>query len=329
MEKILEIKDLHVSFKLDEDTARAIHGVNLSIGKGMSLGVVGESGCGKTVTAMSVIRLLPRNAIIEKGEILYKGKNILNYSQKKIQSLRGDKIALIPQDPLTSLNPLYTIGDQITEVITEHLDLSGQQAKELAIETLKSVKIPEAEDRFNDYPHQFSGGMRQRAIIAMALCCNPELIIADEPTTALDVTVQAQILNLIKSVQQKHNTSLLLITHDLGVVAEVCDHVTVMYAGRIIEYSDVRSVFNKPLHPYTIGLMESLPTTRDKKLKAIPGQPPSITEEINGCPFYARCPYKFEVCLEIDPPLIEYESGHWAACHLYNHGKADVIKRKS
>lgn len=234
MNNILEIKDLNIGFRLESQTAKAIHGISLELKKGKSLGIVGESGCGKSVTAMSVMRLLPSNAQVDSGEILWKGENILKYSEKEMQHIRGNKIALIPQDPMTSLNPLYTVGEQIHETVMLHQNVTKKEAKDIAIAALKSVRIPEADKRYNDFPHQFSGGMRQRAIIAMALSCNPELLIADEPTTALDVTVQAQILNLVKSIQKERGTSLLLITHDLGIVAETCDNVAVLYAGRIV-----------------------------------------------------------------------------------------------
>ncbi|OGH98190.1 MAG: peptide ABC transporter ATP-binding protein [Candidatus Melainabacteria bacterium GWF2_32_7] len=317
MENILEIKDLNIGFKLEDEFARAIHGVSLSIEKGKSLGVVGESGCGKSVTATSIMRLLPSNAVVESGEIVYDGQNLLKYSEKEMQKVRGNKIVLIPQDPLTSLNPLYTIGDQISEVIELHHKVSGKEAKNRAIEALRQVNIPEPENRFNDYPHQFSGGMRQRVIIAMALSCNPELIIADEPTTALDVTVQAQILALIKSIQDKHNTTLLLITHDLGVVAEACDYVAVMYAGRIIEYANVKNIFNNPMHPYTKGLLESLPLLESSKLKPINGQPPNINEKINGCVFHPRCPSKIDICENEEPEANLVGDSHKVCCHLH------------
>lgn len=314
----LEIKNLNLSFRLDKYLVRAIHGVDLEIEKGKSIGLVGESGCGKSITAMSIMRLLPANAVIETGKILYEGKNLLQLPEEDMRDIRGGKITLIPQDPLTSLNPLYTIGDQILEAVELHRGVKGKAAKEIAIEALKSVKIPEAEERFNDYPHQFSGGMRQRVIIAMALSCNPELIIADEPTTALDVTVQAQILNLIKEIQKERHTSMLLITHDLGVVAEVCDKVAVMYAGKMVEYADTSLVFKKPLHPYTQGLIQSLPSMEKEHLKPIAGQPPTITEIVVGCPFHPRCPYKIEgKCDMQEPRLQEIETGHKVACWLY------------
>jgi len=316
-ENILEIKNLNISFQLEDELARAVHGVSFSLKKGEVLGIVGESGCGKSVTAMSIMQLLPSNAVIESGEILYNGKNLLNLSKKEMQKIRGSKISLIPQDPLTSLNPLYTIGEQIIETIEYHRGIPRKKAENIAIETLRSVKIPEPENRLNDYPHQFSGGMRQRAIIAMSLCCNPELIIADEPTTALDVTVQAQILELIKQIQAERGTSLIFITHDLGVIAEFCNHVAVMYAGRIVEYAQVKDIFNNPLHPYTKGLLESLPSPDKEVLNVIPGQPPAITENISGCVFHPRCPYRMPVCKNTEPVLTVKENNQQVYCHLY------------
>ena len=317
-ENILEIKNLNISFQMEDELARAVHGVELTLEKGIDLVIVAESGCGKSVTAMSIMKLLPSNAIIESGEILYNGVNLLNLSQNEMQKIRGSKISLIPQDPLTSLNPLYTVGEQIIETIEYHRGISRKEATEIAVESLKSVKIPEPENRLNDYPHQFSGGMRQRAIIAMALCCNPELIIADEPTTALDVTVQAQILDLIKQIQAERGTSLIFITHDLGVIAEFCNHVAVMYAGRIVEYAQVEDIFNNPLHPYTKGLLESLPSPDKEILNVIPGQPPAITENIPGCVFHPRCPYRMDICDKVDPVLTIKENNQQVYCHLYD-----------
>lgn len=317
MDKILEIKNLNLSFKLENGFARAIHDISFGIEKGKALGIVGESGCGKSVTAMAIMRLLAKNGVIESGEIFYEGENILNLPEKQMRQIRGKEIALIPQDPHTSLNPLYTIGEQILETVKLHQKVSSSQAKEMAIEALKAVKIPEAEKRFNDYPHEFSGGMCQRVIIAMALSCNPKLIIADEPTTALDVTVQAQIMGLIEEIQKEKGTSLLLITHDLGVVAESCHDVIVMYAGRIVEFANVESIFNNPMHPYTKALLESLPTGEKGKLKSIEGQPPSITEKISGCPFHPRCPYKMDVCTTVFPPKTQKTDSHFVHCYLY------------
>lgn len=317
MKKILAIKNLKVGFNIEEHFFEALHGISFYLEKGKSLGIVGESGCGKSLTASSIMQLLPSNAIIKSGEIIYNDENILNYSKKQIQQLRGSRIVLIPQDPMTSLNPLYSIGDQVVEAIEYHTDLTKSEAKKLALKTLKDVKIPEAEKRYNDYPHQFSGGMRQRVIIAMALSCNPELIIADEPTTALDVTVQAQILDLIKEIQKKYGTSLILITHDLAVIAETCDKVAVMYAGRIVEYADTASLFETQCHPYTQGLMASLPNEKGEKLNTIEGQPPSIYEKTYGCPFYNRCPKRMDICLTEFPESTLINKEHTVNCYLY------------
>ncbi len=316
MQNILEIKGLNISFRLEDGVFKALYNVNLSLERGKILGIVGESGCGKSVTAMSVLKLLASNAVIESGEIIYHGQNLLELSEKEFQQVRGSKIAFIPQDPLNSLNPLYTVGDQIIETIKFHRKVSAKEARRLAINALKDVKIPEAENRLKEYPHQFSGGMSQRVLIAMALSCNPEIIIADEPTTALDVTVQAQVLELIKEIQRHRNTSVIFITHDLGVVAEFCDYVAVMYAGRIVEYSDVRTIFKNPLHPYTRGLLESLPAENKKELKVIKGQPPSITESIPGCVFHPRCPHRMEICDKEPPELTAEVAAHPVNCHL-------------
>ena len=318
MNNLLEIKNINLYFELESSQAQALYDVSLSLNKGETLALVGESGCGKTLTAMSIINLLPKNAVLKSGEILFDGKNLLNLSQNELQKIRGSKIAFIPQDPLTSLNPLFTVGEQIKETIKIHKNISETEAKSLAIEALKAVSIPEAEQRYDEYPHQFSGGMRQRAIIAMALSCSPEMIIADEPTTALDVTIQAQILELIKEVQTKFNTAMLLITHDLGVVAETCQRVVVMYAGRIVEIANVKELFANPLHPYTVGLLNSIPSVKGEKLQVIKGQPPSVTEEISGCPFHPRCPKAFDICKNIKPQLKETAENHFVSCHLYN-----------
>ncbi len=317
MIKILEIKNLNLGFKIEDEIHRAVHNVSLSLEKGKVLGIVGESGCGKTVTAMSVLKLLASNSVIESGEVIFNGQNILEINDKQMQQIRGSKIALIPQDPLTSLNPLYTVGDQLIETIKFHRNINTKKAREIAIKALDDVKIPEAESRIKEYPHQFSGGMSQRVLIAMALCCNPEIIIADEPTTALDVTVQAQILDLIKEIQRERHTSLIFITHDLGIVKEFCDNVAVMYAGRVVEYADVNELFSNPLHPYTKGLFESLPAPDKEELKVIPGQPPSITENIPGCTFHPRCPYRMDACDKEEPQLKARDKGHLVSCYLY------------
>ena len=317
MTNILEIKNLNISFRLEEEKAKAVHDVSITLEKGKVLGIVGESGCGKSVTAMSIMRLLPSNGIIESGEIIFNGENLLDIPEKGMRKIRGARISLIPQDPLTSLNPLYTVGEQIAETIEFHTGVTRREAMEQAVEALRSVKIPDAKDRLNDYPHQFSGGMRLRVIIALALCCNPELIIADEPTTALDVTVQAQILDLIRQVQAERNTSLMFITHDLGVISEFCDYVAVMYAGKIVEYASVRDIFQSPMHPYTKGLLESLPSPDKEVLSVIAGQPPHIAETINGCVFHPRCKRKMIICEKQEPVLSHKDNHHSIYCHLY------------
>lgn len=316
MNTVLEVKNLNLSFKLEEETAQAIYDVSFSLEKGKTLGIVGESGSGKTVTAMSIMQLLAPNAVINSGEIIFDKDDLIKTDKKILQQIRGSKIALIPQDPLTSLNPLYTVGEQISETIRLHQKVSKKEAKEIAIKAMEDVNIPEANQRYYDYPHQFSGGMRQRAIIAMALSCKPEILIADEPTTALDVTIQAQIMNLINEIQEKIGTSLILITHDLGVVAETCDYVAVMYSGRIVEYADVKTIFRNPIHPYTMALIESLPASKEKKLKTIEGQPPSITDDIKGCPFHPRCKYKIDICPQKDPDFEELKQGHFTKCYV-------------
>lgn len=313
---LLEIKDLNISFEIDEAMHQVIYGVDFALEEGKMLGIVGESGCGKTITAMSILRLLPSNAVISKGQINYKNKNLLNLKENEMQKVRGNKIALIPQDPLTSLNPLYTVGDQITEVIMLHQNVNKKKAKEIAIKALEQVHIPEAKERFNDYPHQFSGGMCQRVIIAMALSCKPEIIIADEPTTALDVTVQAQIMHLFKEIQEQLGTSVILITHDLALVSEVADEVLVMYAGRVVEHASAQEIFNNPQHPYTKGLLKALPKGGAKKLSAIEGQPPSVQDEISGCAFNPRCEYAMERCKSNTPELIDMGNLHKVSCWL-------------
>jgi peptide/nickel transport system ATP-binding protein len=317
MGNILEIKGLNVSFRIEDELYRAVNNVSLSLEKGKVLGIVGESGCGKSVTAMSVLKLLASNALIESGEILYNGKDILKLTPKELQHIRGSQIALIPQDPLNSLNPLYTVGDQLTETIRTHRDVSEKEARKLAVQALQDVRIPEAESRLNEYPHQFSGGMSQRVLIAMALSCNPEIIIADEPTTALDVTVQAQILDLIRQIQKERGMSLIFITHDFGIIAEFCDSIAVMYAGRVVEQAEVAAIFREPKHPYTKALLESLPSPDKEELQAIKGQPPSIEENISGCKFHPRCTYRFEKCDIEEPELISVGDNHCVRCHLY------------
>ncbi len=313
----LEIKNLRISFRRANTLFEAVHGVSFSLGDGRALGIVGESGCGKTLSAMSVMRLLPSTAVITEGEIVYNGLDILSLSEKEMRMIRGNKIALIPQDPLTSLNPLYTIGDQLMEVILLHQEVTKKEAKEIALESLNMVKIPDASKRFDDYPYQFSGGMCQRVIIAMALASEPDLIIADEPTTALDVTVQAQIMELFSEIRQKRKTSLILITHDLGLISENVDDVAVMYAGAVVEYASVKELFLNPSHPYTKGLLGSLPRGSKERLKIIEGQPPQVGEIISGCRFHPRCEFVMDKCNKKYPERYFLSDNHSVNCFLY------------
>ena len=313
----LEIKNLRISFRRGSSLFEAVHGVSFSLGDGRALGIVGESGCGKTLSAMSVMRLLPSTAVITEGEIIYNGVDILSLSEKEMRMIRGNKIALIPQDPLTSLNPLYTIGDQLMEVILLHQEVTKKEAKEIALESLNMVKIPDASKRFDDYPYQFSGGMCQRVIIAMALASEPDLIIADEPTTALDVTVQAQIMELFSEIRQKRKTSLILITHDLGLISENVDDVAVMYAGAVVEYASVKELFLNPSHPYTKGLLGSLPRGSKERLKIIEGQPPQVGEIISGCRFHPRCEFVMDKCNKKYPERYFLSDNHSVNCFLY------------
>ncbi len=315
---ILKIENLNLEFDFQQGACQALYDVNLELRKGETLAIVGESGCGKTLTAMSVLRLIPNTARITSGKILYKNQNLLELSDKEMQKIRGKYIALIPQDPMTSLDPLYTIGDQILEVINLHQNLTGIEAEKKAIEALEKVKIPNPVERLKNYPHEFSGGMRQRVIIAMALACNAEIIIADEPTTALDVTVQAQIMELLNEIKYKYNTSIILISHDLGLVAENAEKIAVMYAGSVVEYSDSEELFRNPKHPYTKALLNALPDINAHKLETIQGQPPSITEDIVGCPFARRCEQKFNICTTDKPELTEVNDLSSVSCWLYN-----------
>ena len=320
MEKyLLEIKDLKTRFYTDEGVVQAVNGISYGMEEGGILGVVGESGCGKSVHALSIMRLIPDPpGKIDSGEIWFYGRDLLELSENEMRSIRGSQIAMVFQDPMTSLNPVYTIGDQINEALKLHQGMDDKQATERAIELLTMVGIPEAKQRVDDYPHQFSGGMRQRAMIAMALSCNPKLLIADEPTTALDVTIQAQIVDLVKRLQENLGMAIMWITHDLGVVAELAQKVNVMYAGYIVERGNVREIFKRTRHPYTIGLLGSLPRIDDPpgtKLSSIPGLPPDLLALPPGCPFVARCTYAIDHCHEDMPPLEEVDgSDHIVAC---------------
>lgn len=312
MENILEIKNLNLFF----DKFQALYDINLNLQKGLIHSIVGESGSGKTMTAMSVMRLLPKSAMIKSGEILFNGENLLELKESKMRDLRGNKIALIPQDPMTSLNPLYTIGNQLAESIRVHSKVSKRQALRKAREVMDLVKIPDAKEKLDFYPHEFSGGMKQRIIIAMALACRAELIIADEPTTALDVTIQKQIMDLILDIKNEFNTTVLLISHDLALISNYADTVTVMYAGHIVEKACAKEFFNNPKHPYSIALLNSLPTTNPAlKLKTIAGAPPSIEEEITGCKFHPRCGFCQDGLCNVNPTVLtDRGCSHFSDC---------------
>lgn len=313
---LLDVQNLSVIFETELGTAQAVNNLSYSIDKGSVLGIVGESGCGKSVSSMSVLRLVSPPGRIVQGKILFEGKNLLDLTEPQMRSIRGNQIALIPQDPMTSLNPVYTVGYQISEAIMLHQKVGKDEALKRAITALEKVNIPRASERINDYPHQFSGGMRQRVMIAMALSCEPKLLIADEPTTALDVTVQAQILNLMREIQKTQGMAIMLITHDLGVVAEMCDKVVVMYAGSAVETGTVLDIFQRPKHPYTVGLLESVPRPGSTRLKPIDGQPPSLIDLPNACRFAPRCPHAQDICLVGVPPLEEKAPGQFARCVL-------------
>jgi oligopeptide transport system ATP-binding protein len=321
-EPLLSLKDLKVSFFNNSGEVKVIRGVSFNLEKGEVLGVVGESGSGKSVTSMSIIKLLKGTGKITNGEIVYKGENLVDKTEKEMMKIRGNDIAMIFQDPMTSLNPVFTVGTQISDVIRRHQGLSKIEAKNKAIEMLRMVGIPSPEERYNNYPHEFSGGMRQRAIIAMALSCEPELLIADEPTTALDVTIQAQILELLMELKEKMDTSIILITHDLGVVANTCNRVIVMYGGLIMEEGTVDDIFYNPMHPYTKGLLQSLPkkdTKERQRLVPIRGNPPDLSKAIEGCPFAERCPYVMDICKKQQPKYYG-ENAHRAMCWLLDKG---------
>lgn len=316
--QLLSVSGLRVHFNTDDGIVKAVDGVSFEIAAGETLGLVGESGCGKSVTAYSILQLLPvPPARYAGGEIAFRGDNLLAFDDKAMRRVRGNLISMIFQEPMSSLNPIMTIGAQIAEAIREHRKAPRRERRDIAIDMLKGVGIPSPETRFHEYPHQLSGGMKQRAMIAMALVCRPSLLIADEPTTALDVTIQAQILELLNELQRELSMSVLLITHDLGVVAETCDRVAVMYAGKVVESAPVGPLFENPRHPYTHGLFRSLPTLGEKKkeLSVIPGSVPSPLDFPSGCRFRTRCSLAQEVCKE-EPPLREITPAHFAACHF-------------
>jgi len=318
-EKLVEIRDLRTHFYTEDGIVPAVDGVNLYIKRGETLGVVGESGCGKSVTSLSIMRLIPNPpGKIVGGEILFEGEDLLKKSEAAMRKIRGNEISMIFQEPMTSLNPVYTIGDQLTEAIQLHQGLSRKDALAKAIEMLRLVGIPLPERRVKEYPHQLSGGMRQRVMIAMALSCNPKLLIADEPTTALDVTIQAQILELMKRLKKELGMAIMLITHDLGVVAEMCERVVVMYGGKVVEEADVVSLFKNPLHPYTEGLLRSIPRMdqETEKLHVIEGVVPNPLHMPKGCRFHPRCPYATDKCREAQPELEQVAPGRFVACFL-------------
>jgi oligopeptide transport system ATP-binding protein len=320
MPTLLEVKDLRTQFFTQDGVVKAVNGISYTVNEGETLGIVGESGSGKSVGVMSLIRLIPSPpGKIVDGQVIFDGQDLLKLSDDEIRSIRGNKIAIIFQDPMTSLNPVLTVGRQIGEALELHLGMDKKQAQERTVELLELVGIPSARDRINNYPHQFSGGMRQRVMIAMGLSCNPQLLIADEPTTALDVTIQAQIVDLVKRLRDEIGMAIIWITHDLGVVAGLADRVIVMYAGCIVEEAPVKTLYENPRHPYTLGLLGSLPRLdeeRPTKLASIEGLPPDLIDYPKGCPFYARCNYRIDICAHEMPPLKTVGVGHKAACHV-------------
>ena len=322
MEHLLEIKNIETCFKTDGQMVKAVDGVSLYLDPGEIIGIVGESGSGKSVTMMSMLQLISSPGKITGGEVYIQGEEQnmleLGVDSEKMRHMRGGKVSMIFQEPMTSLNPVYTVGQQIMEAVLIHEDMTKEQARERAIQMLDLVKIPDAEKRLNSYPHEFSGGMRQRVMIAMALSCNPEFLICDEPTTALDVTIQAQILNLINELKEKTGTAVMMITHDLGVISEVADNVMVMYAGQVVEYTDVDTVFEKPLHPYTQGLISCIPKLggQEEKLSTIKGMVPSFNDMPEGCLFCPRCEYAKDICRKERPELVDLD-GHQVRCFKY------------
>ena len=320
MSALLEVKDLNLEFKTSRGVLKALNGISFDVKRGEVFGIVGESGCGKTVTGLSVLRLLPRSASITHGTVLFEEKNLLDLSQREMDSVRGGRIAMIFQDPSSSLNPVFTIGAQMRRVIRQHTELNAKQANARSHETLEAVGLPDVKRVMRSYPHQLSGGQQQRVMIAMALSCRPQLLIADEPTTSLDVTIQAQILKLLRDLQKQFDISVILITHNLGVVAQTCDRLAVLYAGRVAETGTTKDIFNNPQHPYTRGLMNAIPKpgSRGTKMAAIPGTVPSNPGTVTGCPFADRCEFVFERCTKETPSLLDVSDGHQSACFLVN-----------
>ena len=320
MDEILQVKGLRTSFLTSTGEVQSVRGVSFSLGKGEALGIVGESGSGKSVTSMSILRLLASTGRIKEGEVLFEGKDLTKIPQKQLWDIRGGKIAMIFQDPMSSLNPLARVGKQVEEMIATHEpNLSKQERQARALELFRLVRIPEPEKRYRSYPHEFSGGMRQRVMIAMALACKPDILIADEPTTALDVTIQDQILKLLRQLQAEMGMSIIFITHDLGVVAELCSRVLVMYGGMVMEEAPIDDIFHRPRHPYTMGLLASIPNIKQDKsqrLTPIPGSPPDMTNPPAGCPFAPRCPHARRICMEQMPPYTQLDPTHRSMCWL-------------
>jgi oligopeptide transport system ATP-binding protein len=325
---ILQVLDLQISFSTYAGEVEAVRGISFDLRQGETLAIVGESGSGKTVTAKSLMRLLPEaNTLIKGGEAIFEGEDLLKLSEQRMQKIRGSKIAMVFQDPMTSLDPTMRVGKQIVEGLKKHLGLSGQRAKERAVELLTLVGIPNPEERVRQYPHQFSGGMRQRVVIAIALSCEPQILIADEPSTALDVTIQAQILELLRELQEQLGMSVILITHDLGVVAHTAHRIAVMYAGKVVETGTLREVFYNPQMPYTWGLLSSIPlptADRSRDLIPIPGSPPDMLDPPKGCPFTPRCPYSMRICAEEMPEYTRFSEEHRAACWLHHEMAPNV-----
>ncbi len=329
-EEILKVENLKTYFFTASGVAKAVDGVSYTLKKGEILGIVGESGSGKSVSASSVIRLLPKTGRVVDGTILFEGKDMRKISDKELRKIRGNDISVIFQDPMTSLDPVFKVGSQMVELIRTHNNVSKEEARKIAVENLALVGIPDPERRMNAYPHELSGGMCQRVMIAMAISCHPKFMIADEPTTALDVTVQAQVLSLLKELQEKTNTAIMLITHNLGIVWKMCDTVMVMYAGKTVEFADMKELYKNPLHPYTWGLLDSIPKLSDTEkaeLKTIPGTPPDLRLTGKCCNFYNRCPYATDICREQVPELIEVAPGHKVACHHQN-GVETLVRGK-
>lgn len=321
MTALLEVRDLYLEFKTSRGRLKALNGITFDVQSGEVFGLVGETGCGKTVTGLSILRLLPRSASITGGQVIFEGVDLLTLGRSEIESVRGKKIAMIFQDPSTSLNPVFSIGSQIERVVRQHMKVTKQQAAAKALEVLAAVGLPDVERIMSSYPHQLSGGMQQRVMIAMALSCNPLLLIADEPTTSLDVTIQAQILKLLRDLQKKFDVSVILITHNLGVIAQTCDRLAVLYGGRVAESGPTREIFVNPQHPYTRGLMNAIPRpgSRGKRMAAIPGAVPTNPGAIVGCAFAPRCEFALERCRTESPSLVQVGKNHLSACFLAEH----------